>query len=102
VRAHYAGQRMFNDYNAGGYLAYKLYPDVPVAIDGRTDFYGNAWMEEYFAIDKAEPGWQERLRALDIDVILIAENRDLADALVDDPGWQLVFTADKYVVYARR
>jgi hypothetical protein len=102
VRAHYPDQRMFNDYNSGGYLIYKLYPEVPVFVDGRTDFYGNALLKDYIQIDHAEPGWDELLRKYGVQVILIDKGIPLATALTKDAGWQQQFSDDVAVVYTRR
>jgi len=102
VRDHFAGRRMFNDYNSGGYLIYKLYPDVPVFVDGRTDFYGNAFLEDYFHIDHADPGWEALLDKYGVEVILIDKELPLAKALASDAGWQQQFAGETEVVYARR
>lgn len=102
VREHFAGRRMFNDYNSGGYLIYKLYPDVPVFVDGRTDFYGNALLKDYLHIDRADPGWEALLTKYGVEVILIDKQLPLAKALAGDAGWQQQFAGEMEVVYARR
>jgi len=102
VRAHFAGQRMFNDYNSGGYLIYKLYPDVPVFVDGRTDFYGNDLLKDYFHIDRAQPGWDELLLKYGVEVVLIDKRLPLAKALNEDGSWQQQFAGEHEVVYTRR
>lgn len=102
VRQKYPGTRLFNDYNAGGYLVYKLYPDVPVFIDGRTDFYGNGLMREYFDAQFAEPGWEATLDKYDVEVVMVARRYPLAEALAGDSGWEKVFEGEAEVVYARR
>ena len=40
VESHYPGSHLFNEYAWGGYLIDRLYPNTPVFIDGRADFYG--------------------------------------------------------------
>ncbi len=102
VRAHFSGQRMFNDYNSGGYLIYKLYPDVPVFVDGRTDFYGNGLLADYVRIDHAEPGWDGLLRTYGVEFVLIDKELPLAKALAADSSWRQEFAGDNEVVYARR
>ena len=102
VREHFAGRRMFNDYNSGGYLIYKLYPDVPVFVDGRTDFYGNDLLKDYFRIDHAEPGWDGLLQQYGVEVVLIDKQLPLAKALDADPSWNQEFSGPNEVVYARR
>ncbi len=102
VRQHLAGQRMFNDYNSGGYLIYKLNPDVPVFVDGRTDFYGNDLLKDYLRIDRAQPGWDELLTEYGVEVVLIDKELPLAKAIADDARWQQRFAGDTEVVYTRR
>lgn len=102
VREHFGGRRMFNDYNSGGYLIYKLYPDVPVFVDGRTDFYGNGLLKDYVQIDRAEPGWDELLTTYGVEVVLIDSELPLAKALAGAAGWQQQFAGETEVVYARR
>ena len=102
VRDHFAGKRMFNDYNSGGYLIYKLYPGVPVFVDGRTDFYGNALLKDYIHIDHGDPGWDELLAKYGVEVVLIDKELPLAKVLAVDGGWQQQFAGETEVVYARR
>ena len=102
VREHFAGRRMFNDYNSGGYLIYKLYPDVPVFVDGRTDFYGNDLLKDYFRIDHAEPGWDGLLQQYGVEVVLIDKQLPLAKAMDAEASWQQVFSGTNEVVYTRR
>ncbi len=102
VREHFSGQRMFNDYNAGGYLIYKLYPDVPVFVDGRTDFYGNDLLKDYIRIDHADAGWNELLTKYGVEVILVDKDLALVKALSEDAGWRQDFAGETEVVYSRR
>ncbi|MBF0619108.1 MAG: hypothetical protein HQL19_02955 [Candidatus Omnitrophica bacterium] len=37
----------FNDFNSGAYLVGRVYPNVRVFIDGRTEVYGAAFFKEY-------------------------------------------------------
>ena len=41
---------MFNSYNWGGYLLWRLWPQYPVYTDGRTDLYDNAFLQEYLTM----------------------------------------------------
>ncbi|NTV28922.1 MAG: hypothetical protein HGA80_02455, partial [Candidatus Omnitrophica bacterium] len=48
--------RFFNDFNSGAYLIGRLYPDVMVYIDGRTELRGSAFFEKYRKIwDEGDP-----------------------------------------------
>lgn len=100
VRLHHPGARLFNDYNNGGYLIYALYPDVPVFVDGRTDFYGNQVVEDFFSIQAAHTGWDERLRAYGVEVALIDDRSALAPAMAAASDWRLEFSEGHQAVYA--
>ncbi|MBI4770455.1 MAG: hypothetical protein HY784_08620, partial [Chloroflexi bacterium] len=52
---------MFNSYNWGGYLVWRLYPDYPVFVDGRTELYPNEYLEDYLGVTLGRPGWRETL-----------------------------------------
>lgn len=102
VRAHHPGAGMYNGYSEGGYLIDALYPDVPVFVDGRTDFYGDDLLNDYLQIHKARVGWQALLDSYGVQVVLIGQKAELAAALSTDSGWQLEFTGPTAVVYARK
>jgi hypothetical protein len=94
--------RMFNEYGAGGFLIYKLYPQVPVAIDGRSEFYGNRVLSGYYTIFRAEDGWAPLLDEWGADLALISPQSPLAKALRADAAWVEEFTDDEASVFVRR
>ena len=102
MRAHHPGAGMYNGYSEGGYLIDALYPDVPVFVDGRTDFYGDDLLNDYLQIHKARVGWQALLDSYGVQVVLIGQKAELAAALSTDSGWQHEFTGPTAVVYARK
>jgi len=102
VRDNLAGRRLYNDYGWGGYLIYETYPDVPLFIDGRSDFYRNKIMDEYATIGRLQPGWQELMDTYRIDVALLRKDSRLARALRDDEAWQEVFVGDVESVLVRK
>ena len=53
--------KMFNAYNFGGYLIWKLYPEYQVYIDGRADLYGTDFVTNYMDIYTSKPGWEKKL-----------------------------------------
>jgi hypothetical protein len=92
--------RIFNEYDWGGYLQWQA-RDYPVFVDGRTDLYGDAVIEEWIATITAQPGWQERLDRYQVAVVLVRPDRPLAGAL-PGAGWKLVYRDEMSVLYARR
>ena len=101
VKTQFAGQRLFNQYEDGGYLLWALYPGAPVFIDGRADFYGSRILGEYATIYGARPGWDTLLAKYDPDVVLIPTQSPLAAKLRAAPGWRLAFSHDKDLVFVR-
>jgi len=92
---------MFNSYNWGGYLIWKLWPDYPVFVDGRTDLYGDRLLSQYLQVRFAQPGFQEVLDEYDISFVLTEAGGFTDNFLALDDGWTLVYSDDVAAVYVR-
>jgi hypothetical protein len=101
VQAEYPDARLLNHYDWGGYLINELYPRK-VFIDGRSDFYGPALMNDFLTLDTVAPGWEDVLSRWDIGVVLIKDGSPLSHRLDEEPeSWVRVFTGAYEVVFAR-
>ena len=69
----------------GGYLIYRLYPRVKVAVDDRHDFYGEAFLKSYLKMMHAEPGWQDFLEQYRFGYVVIPKDSALANVLAETP-----------------
>lgn len=98
---------LYNAYDWGGYLIWRLYPDYRVFLDSRQT------SPEHFAasnvIDNAERGWQETLDRYRVDTIITrtcyydsGAPLRLVDALAASPHWLLVYQDATALVYSRR
>jgi len=96
------GARLFNDYGWGGYLINRLYPVVPVFIDGREEFYGSTMFGDYLRIIRGKPGWDMLLQQYGVDVVIIRRDSDLAAALRSKSAWREDFTGPVEAVFVRR
>jgi hypothetical protein len=56
VREHRPPGPLFNHFNWGGYLIWEL-PEYPVAMDGRTNLYGEERLRRAFRTWSGEEGW---------------------------------------------
>jgi hypothetical protein len=92
---------IFNDYNWGGYLIWKLYPSRRVFIDGRADVYGDGFIFEYLRTYGGERGWRNTLDRFEIQTVLVQPNSALTNLLREDKGWRKVFEDEQAVVFAR-
>ncbi|MCL7938619.1 MAG: hypothetical protein M8844_10685 [marine benthic group bacterium] len=77
---------LFNEMPWGGYLLYKR-PDVPVFIDGQTDFYGEELSKDYLRIRELAPGALDLLNRYSIDWVLVRSTVPLVQGLELTPDW---------------
>ena len=70
-RAHPPAGRIFNHYDWGGYLIWKLYPSTPVFIDGRADLYGEQLFDQFADTYQFKGAWQQPLQRWSIDTVLV-------------------------------
>jgi len=92
---------IFNDYDWGGYLIWKLYPQRKVFIDGRADLYGDDFIFGYLRMYGGERGWRDGLDRFGIQTVLVQPNSALTTLLRDDKGWRTVFEDQESVVFTR-
>lgn len=92
---------LYNSYNWGGYLIWRLYPTYKVFIDGRADVYGDQSIESFLGIYRAAHGWEQKLLQDGVSVVLIEPDAPLAYALEDSPNWRQSFRDDKSVIFVR-
>jgi hypothetical protein len=91
---------MFNSYNWGGYLMFAS-PEYPVFVDGRTDLYGDVFLNTYLETAIGSPNWRETLNGYGINLVVIEPHSGLARALHTEPGWRQDYEDEKAVVFVR-
>lgn len=92
---------IFNDYNWGGYLIWKLYPERRVFIDGRADVYSDAFLFDYISTLNAKPLWREQFQRFDIQTVIIEPRSSLATLLRQEKDWRTAFEDAGSVVFVR-
>jgi len=80
---------IYNDYNWGGYLIWKM-PDYPVFSDGRTDLFGDEILADYIDISSGRNGWVSKLRMYEIETLFIRPDIALEE-LATLSGWKVVY-----------
>ncbi len=93
---------LFNPYNWGGYLSWRLYPQYPVYIDGRTDVYDSAFFTEYLRLAAGLPGWTRILEGHGVRLMLVEAGSPLSGMAQQDAGWQQLYADEVAEVYERR
>ena len=100
IQENRPGGRIFNSYNWGGYLIWRLYPEYLVFIDGRADVYGSSFLSDYKGISTIKPGWQEEFARYDIATVLIEPNSVMANVLRQSSNWQISYEDQTSVIFS--
>jgi hypothetical protein len=93
---------LFNSYNWGGYLIFKLWPDYPVYIDGRTDLYDDAFLRRYLNVATGGEGWRQSLDEDGINLVLIESDSTLAKFLAGSSAWTKIYQDNLATVFVRK
>ena len=80
--------KMFNDFNWGGYLLHRLWPQYDVFIDSQSDFYGEDLLREYDQIISANGNWQDLLEKHHVDWVIVPVDSPLADGIESASNWE--------------
>jgi len=85
-------RRPYNTENLGGALSYHFYPEMKVYLDDRADYYGDDLIfDEYIPILKVEAGWDQKLKELKVDSLILHSDERLTQAAMAHPDWKLVY-----------
>ncbi|MGI8552262.1 MAG: hypothetical protein ACR2PL_15975, partial [Dehalococcoidia bacterium] len=102
IADQYPDARIFNQYEWGGYLIYRLWPRNHVLVDGRNDMFDAHFLEDYLHAFSAQRGWQGFLDRYGITVVMVRADSSMAGALETNPRWRLGFQDNLSVVYVRQ
>lgn len=91
---------MLNQHVWGGYLMWVM-PERKVFLDGRTDFYGEAFIRNFLAMTQLRPGWREKLDASKAGWTLLTTDHPLTQALALLPEWRRAYTDPLATIYTR-
>jgi hypothetical protein len=92
--------RMFNEFDWGGYLLYRLWPEQKIFMDGHTHIYGDALSREYVAIQSRAPGWESLLDNYRVEWAILRTDNPLTLALIE-VYWREVYRDETAVVLKR-
>lgn len=96
---------VFHAYDWGGYLAWHGWQPNDAGfrnwVDDRNEVQGQAHVESYFSILLAQPDWQSKLDAAEVEFVCVPPDAPLARRLAETAGWQAV-DGDKWAVIYRR
>ena len=101
LKAKHSDARVFATYQWGGYVLYQV-PTAKVFVDGRSEFYGDALLEDYVHVANLASNWRKILDHHGVDLMLVEVNSALARALdAEKSTWRRVFTGPVEAVFER-
>jgi len=89
---------ILNNYNWGGYFIGKLYPEYRVFIDGRTDLYGDSFMDDFYATYHLTDGWRGPIQKWQIQTIILPPEAPVMTALRSHGGWTQIYADSQAVI----
>jgi hypothetical protein len=99
-RTAFAGP-LYNNLNWGGFLMWYL-PELPVAVDGRNDLYGDDLDRLFYKSESAYPSYKTDPYLDDAGLVVLESQLPLAKVLTIDPRFQLVYRDQIATVFVRR
>lgn len=92
--------RIFAPDQYGGYLIYRFGGTRKVYFDGRSDYYGTKFVDEYGAMLTLKPDWRRSFSRFRFTHAVLPEGHSLREAL-ECSGWRRIH-ADKTAVLLER
>ena len=92
--------RVFTDDEWGDYLIYRRFPEGgKVFVDGRSDFYGSKFGQDYLDVMNVKYDWEQTLARFGVDTILLHTDFALAGAVKLSPRWRAVYDDGLAIVF---
>ncbi|MFZ1007312.1 MAG: hypothetical protein WAN65_10770 [Candidatus Sulfotelmatobacter sp.] len=107
LQAHPVDGPIFNDYDWGGYLIWKLYPSTRVFIDGRADLYATSdaseqddpsLLDQFAKTYQFKGSWRQSLDRWNIKTALVPTDSALAVGLRRAPGWTVIYEDSQAII----
>ena len=101
LRRHPRPGPLYNAFDWGGFLIWYM-PDHPVAIDGRTDLYGDEMVGHFLDTQNGDDSYVIDPYLNQSGVVLLPRDMPLAALLQGDPRFQEIYEDRLAVVLVRR
>jgi len=96
---------IYNDYNDGALIIYRLYPRIRPVMDSRMDIYGEKLVREYGRSRRDLDAFYAYLDKYGVSLALLANTkayRSLIESLEANREWRRVFQSQRRTLFARR
>jgi hypothetical protein len=101
ILQHHLRGPLFNDLSWGGFLIWRL-PNLPVAMDGRTNVHGDARILEFSRVWTGKPDWASDPELAKANVVITPRVAAIASLLRTDPRFALAYEDMQAAVFERK
>jgi hypothetical protein len=101
LRQNPAPGPLYNNLNWGGFLMWYL-PELPVAVDGRNDLYGDDLDRLFYFSEAAFPSYTSDRYLDEAGVVILDSQLPLAKVLTIDPRFRLLYHDQIATVFVRQ
>ena len=100
LETHPPSGHMFNEFNWGGYLLLRLWPQQQIFMDGHTHIYGESLTREYERVILMGTGWEKIFQQYEITWAIIPPNVPLAKELIAQ-GWETAYEDQTAIILVK-
>ena len=100
IRATTLPGPIYNNLNWGGFIIWSL-PAYPVAIDGRTELYGDEVVTRFYRVEQGSPEWWSSPELAAARLVLLDRRLQLANLFYHDPRFRVAYEDPMAVVFWR-
>jgi hypothetical protein len=97
LQSHPQPGHMFNEFDWGGYILLKLWPNYPIFMDGHTHIYREALTREYEQVISLSKGWEEVFEKYQIEWAILRVQSPVIEGL-EEQGWQILYQDETAVI----
>lgn len=92
---------LYNTYDWGDFISWYM-PEYPVAIDGRTDLYGDEIDTCFYMTENGDASYVDDPYLNEANLILLPMQKPLTRILASDPRFNVIYKDSLAVVFVRR
>ncbi|MBL7159242.1 tetratricopeptide repeat protein [Candidatus Microgenomates bacterium] len=97
--------KIFNNFDIGSYLDYRLYPQRQVFADSRPEAYPKEFWDEYKEALNEKEKWEDLVEKYNLEVVFFSHTdqtpwaQSFFKQIVKNPDWQIVYLDEAVVIF---
>lgn len=106
---HHLTGPIFNNFDIGSYLIYRVYPEERVFVDGRPEAYPESFFKQvYIPIQENNKSWEEASNKYNFQAVIFGHTdatpwgREFVSRISKDPSWKMVYFDDFGVIWVKK